>query len=132
MTSAALLLIFASVSQKFSLPDNLLSSLCYVESKHVIEAIHVDDGNSNSVGICQIKLSTARLLGFRGDEIRLKNPNTNIFYAGKYLRHQLLRYHGDVPKSISAYNAGSCRYNKLGEIKNRKYVAKVMMEWNTR
>lgn len=130
MTSAALLLIFASVTKTLGLPKDLLSSLCYVESKHDINAINPDDGNSSSLGICQIKLSTARNLGFKGTETQLKNPRVNIFYAGKYLSNQLHRYRGDFSQAISAYNAGTCRRNNRGEIKNRKYVAKVLAQWD--
>lgn len=72
-------------------------------------AIHHDDGNSDSIGVCQIKLQTAKMLGFKGTEKQLLNPHVNIKYAAKYLSHQLYRYDGDVTKSIISYNIGSAK-----------------------
>ena len=125
MSSAYLAALFLSVSQNYNLPTQLLSALCYVESTHKVSAYHMDDGNSPSLGICQVKLGTARLLGFRGTEEQLMAPEVNIEYAGKYLNKQLSRYNQDVHKAVSAYNAGTWMTNDKGETKNRKYVAKV-------
>lgn len=129
MTSAALLLLFATVSKTFNIPEGLLASLCKVESGYDVKAINIDDGNSSSIGVCQIKHQTASYLGFKGSETRLQNPKVNAFYAAKYLHRQLDRYNGNVSKAVSAYNAGSCRLNNKGQIKNRKYVSKVMLAW---
>lgn len=123
MDAVTIILTFALVSHNVSLPTGLLSAVCYVESKHKVDAMHLDDGNSNSVGICQIKLSTARWLGFKGTEADLKNPKTNIHYAAKYLKYQLKRYGNDINKAISAYNAGSFKKS------NHKYVNKVITAW---
>lgn len=124
-----LLLTFATISQTFSLPPGLLESVCYVESKHDIFAFNSNDGGSNSVGICQVKLSTARSLGYTGNERKLRDPAVNIFYAGKYLSFQLNRYHGKVHKAVAAYNAGRYCRNEKGGIKNYKYVDKVISHW---
>lgn len=125
MSSAYLAALFLSVSHNYNLPPQLLSALCYVESTHKINAYHMDDGNSPSLGICQVKLGTARLLGFRGTEEQLMDPEVNIEYAGKYLSKQLRRYAQDVHKAVSAYNSGTWMTNDRGETKNLKYVAKV-------
>lgn len=115
---------FILISAQFNLPPNLLSSLCYVESTHNIEAIHYDDGGSNSVGICQIKLRTAQNLGFEGTEQDLMDPYTNIYYAAKYLSHQHKRYHGNIEKSLIAYNMGSAK-----DLTTTPYSAKVLKIW---
>lgn len=81
------------------------------------------------MGVCQVKLNTARLMGFHGNAAKLAYPSINIYYAGKYLRHQLDRYQGNVPQAVASYNAGKCRFNKKGLIKNRKYVEKVLNDW---
>jgi soluble lytic murein transglycosylase-like protein len=60
--------------------------------------------------VCQVKLGTARLMGFKGKEQQLIDPKTNINYAAKYLAYQLKRYKGDYKKAIVSYNRGS--YNK--------------------
>lgn len=119
-----LILVFATVSNSFNLPVNLLSAVCYVESGHKPNAIHLNDGGADSLGMCQIKLTTARQLGYTGTANELQvNYKINIFYAGKYLRYQLKRYKGDQRKAIAAYNAGSWS----GKSINIKYLNKVLL-----
>jgi soluble lytic murein transglycosylase-like protein len=129
MTLAMLALTFASVTQTLDLPPGALSAICWVESRHTPSALHPMDGNSDSIGICQIKLETGRLLGYKGTAAQLSDPTINILWAGYYLKKQLVRYDGDVVKAIAAYNAGKHRVNARGEIMNRKYVGKVMKAW---
>jgi len=101
----------------------LLSAVCFVESGHNPHAINVSDGGSASYGYCQLKLSTARDMGFRGHVSELwHNREVNRKYASEYLRYQLKRYGGDVRKAVSAYNCGSA-------CGNRRYVKKVMDIW---
>ncbi len=110
---------------KFGLQPKLLSSLCWVESKHVITAIHKDDGTSNSVGICQIKLKTAKWLGFKGTEKQLMNPETNIYYAAAFLSYQQHRYNS-ITKAVIAYNIGNAK-----GLTSTKYSVKVLTRWRT-
>lgn len=124
-----LALWFTAVSQTFSLPPGMLSALCYVESAHKPNAIHLDDGGSSSRGICQVKIATARSLGFKGSVKLLMEPKTNMYYAAKLLRYQLDRYEGNTEKAIAAYNAGKHRVNSQGQTMNRHYVGKVMRAW---
>lgn len=77
-----------------------------------------NDGGSPSYGLCQVKLATARHMGFKGKPSDLLKPDINADLAAKYLRYQLNRY-GSMEKALSAYNAG--RYIKA----NAGYVAKV-------
>lgn len=123
MFMSTLAVLFVTTSMHFNLPSNLLSSLCYIESSHNIAAVHEDDGGSNSVGVCQIKLSTARWLGFRGTEKQLINPKINIYYAGKYLKYQIKRY-DSMTKAIIAYNIGNAK-----GLTNTKYSTKVIKQW---
>lgn len=98
-----------------------------MESGHVVSSIHIDDGGSDSLGVCQIKVATANTLGFSGSKRDLINPRHNIFYAGKYLRRQLNRYGGDVSKAVAAYNSGTYRPRSDGKPKNFKYVNRVLL-----
>lgn len=124
MDPVTLALAFAAVTQNLELPPGLLSAVCHVESNHDIRAMHYSDGNGDSLGICQIKLSTARLMGFGGSSEELRLPAANVFYAGRYLKHQLARYAGDPVKALSAYNAGTARLHL-----NKPYVYKVITAW---
>lgn len=123
-------LSFGLATKAFMLPPGLLSAVCWVESLHNPTAINVNDRGSPSIGICQIKWDTAKLLGFKGTAQKLlSNYRLNIHYAAKYLHKQLGRYDDDVDAAIAAYNAGSASYNKRGLLKNRIYVARVHQAW---
>jgi soluble lytic murein transglycosylase-like protein len=129
MGTTTLAMLFIVTSQSLGLPEGLLNAICHIESNHNIRAVSVNDGGSASLGVCQIKLATASLLGFKGSAESLRRPDVNVHYAGLYLRHQLDRYDGDIRKAVSAYNAGKHRVNAKGEIMNRKYVVKVLKQW---
>jgi soluble lytic murein transglycosylase-like protein len=96
----------------------LLSSLCFVESNHNINAYVHQDGGTPSYGLCQVKLETARALGFTGRAEELMDPSSNALYAALYLKRQHKRY-GTWEKAVSAYNCGHACGNK-------SYVRKVM------
>jgi soluble lytic murein transglycosylase-like protein len=121
MNSIALYFLLASA--QYHIPANLLSSLCYVESTHKIDAIHYNDGKGNSVGICQIKLKSAKQMGFGGTEKQLMNPKTNIYYAAKFLNYQIKRYHS-VQRGVIAYNKGNAR-----SLTTSEYQVKVYKKW---
>ena len=103
----------------------LLSSLCYVESNHRINAYVRQDGGSPSIGVCQVKLATARALGHVEGEKALMDASANSYYAAKYLRKQFDRYKS-WKKAVSAYNAGRAIKG------NKKYVDRVMRGWGRR
>lgn len=121
--------MFIAASNTFNIPPGLLSAVCYVESNHDIKAIRIDDGGSSSFGICQLKLDTARQMGFRGTGESLRNPKTNIHYSAMYLSSKLLHYDGDVVRSVSAYNSGTYKVTSDGQPINSEYVRKVLRAW---
>ena len=128
MTQLALALLAASAAHH--LPPGMLSAVCYVESHHANGAIHIKDGKGDSLGACQIKLATARSLGYKGSKGALRyHASTNTFWAAKYLSKQLKRYKGSVRMATAAYNAGTCNQDKKGKIRNSKYVYKVFIAW---
>lgn len=107
------------------LPNNLLHSICYVESRYKVNAVHKDDGNGDSLGVCQVKLTTAKSLGFKGTEKQLMEPKYNIKYAAKYLSHQIKRY-SSIKKGVIAYNRGNAKY-----LTSSKYQVKVYKQWRS-
>lgn len=129
MSSVPIVLAFALASQTFNLPPGLLSAVCWVESNHR-SLIHKNDGSEDSIGMCQIHMSTARDMGYEGSKRHLLRPDINAYYAAKYLRLKLDHYLGDPRKAVAAYNAGKHRENKRGLTKNRKYVSKVFKAWS--
>lgn len=123
MNIVALTLIFNTVTAQLHLPQGLLASICYVESKHDVNAVHHDDGGADSLGICQIKLQTARWLGFKGTKQQLMVPKNNIYYAGKYLQYNIKRYN-EVTRAVVAYNRGNARH-----LVRSRYSDKVNNVW---
>lgn len=124
-----LVMLFSAATETYNLPPGLLRALCFVESSHRVSIIHHHDGNGDSVGICQIKLATANVLGFRGTQKELMEPKNNIYYAGAYLQKQLMRYDNDLNKAVAAYNSGTY-YERDGKPVNLKYVQKVFKAWD--
>lgn len=116
--------IFLLVSQTLSLPPGLLSAICFVESSHRPDIINHHDGDSESLGLCQVKLTTAQELGFIGQRSDLLKPSINAYYAGRYLKKQLDRYDGSTYKAVCAYNAGTYRPKT-----NDRYARKVLRLW---
>lgn len=126
-----LILAFMTATQTFDLPPGLLRSICFVESSYRIHAVNKDDGDERSLGVCQIQLPRAKMLGFKGTEKELMTPVTNVHYAGKFLRKNLDRYSGDVVKAVAAYNSGTYKQGRNGHAVNVKYVTKVLKAWST-
>lgn len=123
MSYASLVILAA---KKVGVSSSLLLAICSHESN--LKNVYVKhDGGSPSIGICQIKESTAKMLGFDGDEQDLMIPYVNAKWAAEYVKWQLKRYDHDWCKTTSAYNAGSYTESKVvpGFPRNLKYVRKV-------
>lgn len=115
--------IFIAASVQFNLPPGLLASVCFVETRHDIQAVHFNDGGDDSIGICQLHYTTAQWLGFKGTKVELLDPSTNIYYAAKYLAKQRNRY-GNVQQAVIAYNQGHA-----GGLTTTEYQVKVFTVW---
>jgi|ERR1700677_666923 len=118
--------LFLTTTLQLHLPTGLLSSICYIETKHSVDKVHYNDGNTHSYGICQIKLETAQWLGFKGTAEDLMRPEANIHYAGLYLKYQIQRYKHDLRKAVIAYNKGHA-----GDLTFTEYQGKVFSRWRT-
>ena len=108
---------------QFNLPAGLIDSVCYVETKHDTTVINHNDGATDSLGICQVKLETAQWLGFTGTYEQLMEPKVNIYYAAKYLARNVKRY-GSYEKAVIAYNKGHA-----GAEVTTAYSQKVFNQW---
>lgn len=117
----ALYLIFISSTKSTGLPIGLIESVCWVESKYQVDAVHKNDGRSDSFGVCQIKPIAAKQVGFKGSAKDLMKPEVNIKYAAKYLKYNIERYNGNITKGLIAYNRGNAR-----GLETTEYSKKVM------
>ena len=94
-----------------NIPVDLAHAVIKTESNYNKNA----RGRAGEIGLMQIKLSTARGLGYRGTAKALYEPQTNIKYGMKYLglAHELSG--GNMCTTILKYNAGHAakRMNKV-------------------
>jgi len=114
--------IFA-IAKTIKVSGPLLLAICSHESGlHNIVTEH--DGNSSTYGVCQIKLETATMLGYKGSWYNLMIPEVNIKWAAYYVKYQESRYGDDWCKIVSAYNSGSFTESKKvpGKPRNLAYV----------
>jgi soluble lytic murein transglycosylase-like protein len=58
------------------------------------------------MGLMQIKLATARGLGYTGTAEGLLDPNTNLTYAVKYLSGAYRTAGGDADRAVGYYASG--------------------------
>src|SRR6478609_9338946 len=63
-------------------------------------------GRGGTIGLMQIKLATARGLGYTGDAEGLRDPNTNLTYGVKYLAGAYRVAHGDHNRAVHYYASG--------------------------
>jgi soluble lytic murein transglycosylase-like protein len=63
-------------------------------------------GRGGTIGLMQIKLATARGLGYTGDAAGLRDPNTNLAYGVKYLAGAYRAANGDHGRAVHYYASG--------------------------
>jgi len=63
-------------------------------------------GLAGEIGLMQIKLETARGIGYRGSRRELYNPETNIAWGMRYLGQAVRMSGGSDCGTLSRYNAG--------------------------
>lgn len=120
----AMIAVVTSAAKAASVPPTLLLAICTVESNLNPHAVNVHDGGSASYGLCQLKVATAKQFDKRASPEMLLEPKDNARIAALYLRFNIGRYY-TTQCAVASYNAGSCRRNESGVIRNIKYVRKV-------
>ncbi|MEZ2145979.1 lytic transglycosylase domain-containing protein [Bradyrhizobium sp. DN5] len=63
-------------------------------------------GRGGTIGLMQIKLATARGVGYTGDAAGLRDPNTNLTYAIKYLAGAYRAANGDHSRAVRYFAGG--------------------------
>jgi len=106
-------------ARKHGIPSSLAHAVVRVESNFNAKA----RGRAGEVGLMQIKLGTARMMGYRGSKKGLYDPETNIKYGMKYLGGAHKLSGGDTCGTILRYNAGHAA-KRMNPVSSR-YCAKV-------
>ncbi|MBY6047536.1 lytic transglycosylase domain-containing protein [Vannielia litorea] len=83
------------------IPRELIHRVCIRESTHNPKA-----RNGPYYGLMQVLPQTARTMGHRGPPSELLDAETNLKYAGKYLKGAWLVSGGDIDEAIGWYARG--------------------------
>src|SRR6201999_3234483 len=73
--------VIATLAKIYLVPEELVHRIIIRESKYQASLL----GSGGAIGLMQIKLATARGLGYTGTAEGLRDPNTNLTYGVKYL-----------------------------------------------
>lgn len=89
-------------AETYGVPISLAHAVVHHESNYNADA----RGSVGEIGLMQVRLSTARSLGYNGSARGLFNPVTNVQYGMKYLAMAEQLSGGSVCGTILKYNAG--------------------------
>ena len=85
-----------------NVPEALVHRVIVRESKYHPNLV----GRGGTIGLMQIKLATARGLGYTGDAAGLRNPDTNLAWGTKYLAGAYRAANGDHSRAVRYYASG--------------------------
>ena len=94
--------LVAGHAQANGVPEVLVHRVIVRESRYRPALV----GRGGTIGLMQIKLATARSLGYTGTEEGLRDPNTNLTYAVKYLAGAYRAANGDHRRAMAYYAGG--------------------------
>jgi soluble lytic murein transglycosylase-like protein len=83
------------------LPPSLVHRVIMRESRYNARAV-----SGGNYGIMQIRLGTARAMGYRGSAAGLLDPDTNMTYAVKYLAGAYRAAGGNADRAVALYASG--------------------------
>src|ERR1700726_2982055 len=94
--------LVATHAQANGVPEALVHRVIVRESRYQPHLI----GRDGTIGLMQIKLATARGLGYTGTAEGLRDPDTNLTYAVKYLAGAYRAANGDLNRAVAYYASG--------------------------
>jgi soluble lytic murein transglycosylase-like protein len=94
--------LVASHARANGVPEALVHRVIVRESRYQPQLV----GRGGTIGLMQIKLATARGLGYTGDAAGLRDPNTNLTYGVKYLAGAYRTANGDHSRAVHYYASG--------------------------
>jgi soluble lytic murein transglycosylase-like protein len=94
--------LVASHARANAVPEALVHRVIVHESRYQPRLV----GHGGTIGLMQIKLATARGLGYTGDAEGLRDPNINLTYGVKYLAGAYHAAAGDHSRAMHYYASG--------------------------
>jgi len=111
--------IIAAHARANLVPETLVHRVIVRESKYQASLL----GSGGAIGLMQIKLATARSLGYTGTAEGLRDPATNLLYGIKYLAGAFRAANGDHDRAVHYYAAGyyfAAKQQRLEHLKQAK------------
>ncbi|WP_320046053.1 transglycosylase SLT domain-containing protein [uncultured Ilyobacter sp.] len=96
-------ILVKNAANKYDMEEALIYSVILQES--VFEPSLIS--KAGATGLMQIMLSTAKDMNPDITQEELLAPDTNIDLGARYLKKLLVKFDGNVPKTVAAYNAGA-------------------------
>ncbi len=93
--------LIASKAAAYNVPARLVRRVIMRESRGNPRAVH-----AGNYGLMQIRLGTARAMGYRGSAAGLLDADTNMTYAVKYLAGAYHAAGGNTNRAVHYYAAG--------------------------
>jgi soluble lytic murein transglycosylase-like protein len=94
--------LVAAHARANNVPEALVHRIILRESRYQPNLL----GRGGAIGLMQIKLATARGLGYTGTAEGLRDPDTNLTYAVKYLAGAYRAANGDHNRAVTYYASG--------------------------
>jgi soluble lytic murein transglycosylase-like protein len=94
--------LIVSQARASGVPEALVHRVIVRESRYQAHLV----GRGGTIGLMQIKLATARGLGYSGDAAGLRDPATNLTYGIKYLAGAWQAANGDHGRAVRYYASG--------------------------
>ena len=109
---------------KYALPPAFVESVAKVESALKPNVV----SPKGAIGVMQLMPATAKALSADAND-----PEQNIDAGTRLLRELLIKYNGDVPKALAAYNAGEGAVDRYQGVppyrETQSYVDKVIRSY---
>jgi soluble lytic murein transglycosylase-like protein len=106
-------------------PEVLVHRVIVRESRYQPHLV----GRGGTIGLMQIKLATARGLGYSGDAAGLRDPETNLTYGVKYLAGAYRAANGNHDRAVHYYASGyyaAAKRLRLRHVASEGYVVPVL------
>ena len=94
--------LVAAHARANDVPEALVHRVIVRESRYRPDLV----GRGGTIGLMQIKLATARGLGYTGDAQGLRDPDTNLAWGIKYLAGAYRAANGDHNRAVRYYAGG--------------------------
>ena len=114
--------LVATHAKANNVPEALVHRVIVRESKYHPDLV----GRGGTIGLMQIKLATARGLGYTGDADGLRDPETNLTYGVKYLAGAYRAAEGDHDRAMHYYASGYYEVAKHQRLERLKHPEPVV------